>query len=95
MKEKVGSFKYEAVKFLDTNTLYDFIRKNKKEKYNYFIFKECLNMFVPVKDMDKLKQALKAEKIASGDEPKLFSNLNYTKSFTNIMVLKMKLNIQC
>ena len=37
-------------------------------------------MFVPVKDMDKLKQALKAEKIwQSGDEPKLFSNLNYTQ----------------
>ena len=37
-------------------------------------------MFVPVKDMDKLKQALKAEKIwQSRDEPKLFSNLNYTQ----------------
>ena len=80
-KGKWGPLNMKLVKFFkDTNTLYDFIRKNKKEKYGYFIFKECLNMFVPVKDMDKLKQALKAEKIRqSGDEPKLFSNLNYTQ----------------
>jgi len=79
--KRFGPLNMKLVKFFkDTNTLYDFIRKNKKEKYSYFIFKECLNMFVPVKDMDKLKQALKAEKIwQSGDEPKLFSNLNYTQ----------------
>ena len=74
-----GALNTSLVKFFkDTNTLYDFIRKNKKQKYEYFTFKECLNMFVPVKDMDKLKKALQAEKIwQSTEEPKLFSNLNY------------------
>ena len=76
-----GPLNMKLVKFFkDTNALYDFIRKNKKADSGYFTFKECLNMFVPVKDMDKLKQAIKAEKIwQSGDEPKLFSNLNYTQ----------------
>lgn len=69
--------------FKDTNSLYDFARKNKK-KLPYeevFTLKECLNMFVPVKDMDKLQKALrKAEKIwLSTEEPKLFANLDYAQ----------------
>ena len=77
-----GPLNMKLVKFFkDTNTLYDFIRKNKKQKNDYFIFKECMNMFVPVKDLDKLKKALKAEKVwQSPEEPKLFSNLNYKQT---------------
>ena len=79
-----GPLKMNLVKFFkDTNELYDFIRKNKKQKQysDYFIFKECMNMFVPVKDLDKLKKALKAEKVwQSTEEPKLFSNLNYKQT---------------
>lgn len=68
--------------FKDTNSLYDFTRKNKKPiPYNKaFTLKECFNMFVPVKDVVKLKKALKIEKIwQTKDEPKLFDNLNYKK----------------
>lgn len=67
--------------FKDTNSLYDFARKNKKKPLpneEVFTLKECFNMFVPIKDMDKLKKALKVEKIRqTNDEPKLLPKLNY------------------